>query len=133
MDLVNPIKKNVDSIKTIIVGSESITKIATSTKDEYNIILFDSPIPAGSIITTIDRSFYNMNMYMVKMDGLYDESVNYDAVANNLPYITTQDYKGVTINKVGTLTIKSEKMCLDLQKELKILNPKLTLLEKMYL
>lgn len=99
VDLVNPIKAKVD-------GSKSITKTATSTKDEYNVCLFDSPIPAGSIITSIKRSVYNMNIYMVKMNGSLDLSVNYDTIANNLPYTTTQEYKGASINKVGTLTIK---------------------------
>ena len=100
------LEEDIDVIKTTIDGSKSITKTATSTKDEYNICLFDSPIPAGSIITSIDRSVFNMNMYMVKMDDSLDTSVSYDTLANNLPYTTTQEYKGASINKVGTLTLK---------------------------
>lgn len=97
------VKSDVDRLDKQINGSDVYEcEIVADYAEQYT---FEKPIEKGSIITKIERSPYNQNIYPVNGLGLLDTSINYDSIANNLPYEVPFTFIGLKGSKNGYVTI----------------------------
>lgn len=92
------LEKRLLDIETEVNGDkvEQITEEFNSTNIGWGDLIFTSIIPSGSVITS--RSVANSS-YLLKLDGNVDVSARLDTMI--LPFVTTQEYKGISANGSG--------------------------------
>lgn len=91
-------KTNINIINNLIKGHTPVVKTETinSTGGSYKDYLFEEIIPAGCVLVK-----KNADGYLLRTDGELGPRIS----AITTPYTTTEDYKGVSTNYTGEISI----------------------------
>jgi hypothetical protein len=98
-DTVPGVVSDVELLQKQVEGDKRIDTVLVNVSG-YTAFLFDSVLPAGSVVTEIT----NPTGYFLKMNGSYATPLLENLT---LPYTTPEDYKGIFARGTNTVKIKS--------------------------